>query len=287
MRVWRQIACRNQGRVWEVSSRAGHSCRSMGGSPFAKRARAAAALLGLFAGSSLAADRPSKPQPGRAYQSEATQRLEADDAANAGMLWVERGATLWTEGDKSCAGCHGNAQTSMKGVAARYPAIDTPSGRLLAIEGRIDQCRVERQGGPALKYESDDLLALTAYVTHQSRGLPRTAAIDGPAKPFFERGRAFFMTRQGQLNVACTQCHDDNVGRHLRGDRISQGQTEGWPAYRLEWQTLGSLHRRLRACSLGVRADILDYGSPEYVALELYLAWRGEGLSIASPGVRR
>ena len=104
---------------------------------------------------------------------------------------------------------------------------------------------------------------------------------------YFEAGRTFYETRQGQLNLACGQCHADNAGKRLRGDVISQGQTDGWPAYRLEWQTMGSLHRRLRACSLGVRADVLDYGAPEYLALELYLAWRGEGLPIDSPGVRR
>ena len=117
--------------------------------------------------------------------------------------------------------------------------------------------------------------------------MPKSSVIDGPARPFFEAGRAFFIERQGQLNVACTQCHDDNVGKRLRGDRISQGQTDGWPAYRLEWQKLGSLSRRIRACSLGVRAEVLDYGAPDYVALELYLAWRGEGLAISTPGVRR
>jgi sulfur-oxidizing protein SoxA len=81
--------------------------------------------------------------------------------------------------------------------------------------------------------------------------------------------------------------HDENWGKRLRGDVISQGQSHGWPAYRLEWQTMGSLHRRLRACSLGVRAEVLDYGAREYLALELYLAWRGEGLPMESPGVRR
>jgi L-cysteine S-thiosulfotransferase len=139
----------------------------------------------------------------------------------------------------------------------------------------------------ALAYESDALLALTAFVTLQSKGMARNVAIDGAAQPFFARGKTFYETRQGQLNLACGQCHDDNVGRKLRGDRISQGQTDGWPAYRLEWQTAGSLHRRLRACSLGVRAEILDAGSPEYLALELYLAWRGETLPVAAPGVRR
>lgn len=241
-------------------------------------------------GAAAGGDRPQPPMPGRTFQSADTQAREADDGANPGLLWVEQGATLWqrSPGDaKSCAGCHGDAARSMKGVAARYPDVDAKSGKLLNLELRINQCRTAHQGAEPLPWESPDLLALTTFVTHQSRGLARNVVVDGPAEPFFLRGRAFFTGRQGQLNVACTQCHDDNVGRHLRGDRISQGQTDGWPAYRLEWQTLGSLSRRIRACSLGVRAEILDYGSAEYLALELYLAWRGEGLPLMSPGVRR
>jgi L-cysteine S-thiosulfotransferase len=235
--------------------------------------------------------RPASALSGRTFQSQETQQLEADDGANPGMLWVEQGAELWRKAEgaagKSCASCHGETAERMKGVAAAYPKADAATGKLLNLEGRINQCRTERMAAPVLAYESQGLLGLTVFVTHQSRGMPRKVAIDGVAKPFFETGQAFYATRQGQLNLACGQCHDDNAGKRLRGDTISQGQSNGWPAYRLEWQTLGSLHRRLRACSLGVRAEILDYGAPEYLALELYLGWRGEGLPIESPGVRR
>jgi sulfur-oxidizing protein SoxA len=245
----------------------------------------------LLTGLAMAGERPAVPRPGISFQSPDTQQQQRDEGANPGLLWVERGAELWgtppVADARACESCHGPAGSSMKGVAARHPAIDAGSGRLLNLEGRINECRTTRQGAPALPYETRDLVALTAYVTYQSRGMARQVAIDGPARPYFEAGRAFYTTRQGQLDLACTQCHDDNVGRRLRGDVISQGQSDGWPAYRLEWQAMGSLHRRLRACSLGVRAEILDYGSPEYLALELYLAWRGEGLAIDAPGVRK
>jgi sulfur-oxidizing protein SoxA len=250
------------------------------------------ALLASLALSATAAhERPSPPRPGLEFQSPDTRQMQGDDGANPGMLWVEQGATLWhrPEGaaQKACASCHQDAAVSMQGVAARYPVVDPATGALLNVEGRINQCRKERMAALALAYESKELLALTTYVTYQSRGIPRKVAIDGPARLFFEAGRTFYATRQGQLNLACWQCHNDNAGKRLRGDVISQGQTDGWPAFRLEWQTMGSLHRRLRACSLGVRADVLDYGAPDYLALELYLAWRGEGLPIESPGVRR
>jgi sulfur-oxidizing protein SoxA len=255
------------------------------------RALLTALLVSAAVFAAAANERPVPPRPGLDFQSAETRRMQGDDGANPGMLWVEQGAALWrrVEGpdQKSCSSCHKSAADSMKGVAARYPAVDATSGALLNIEGRINQCRKQRMSVIPFAYESNELLALTAFVTHQSRGVPRKVAVDGAAKPFFEAGRAFYDERQGQLNVACGQCHDDNWGKRLRGDIISQGQTDGWPAYRLEWQTMGSLHRRLRACSLGVRAEVLDYAAPEYLALELYLAWRGEGLPVTSPGVRR
>ena len=102
---------------------------------------------------------------------------------------------------------------------------------------------------------SQELLALTALVAHQSRGGPMSVRVDGPARPFFEAGRALYYERQGQLDLSCAQCHEDNWGKRLRAERISQGHANGFPIYRLEWQTLGSLHRRLRACFQGVRAE--------------------------------
>jgi L-cysteine S-thiosulfotransferase len=249
------------------------------------------AAVAVFTATPARADERPTPKPGITFQSAETQRLQADDDQNPAMLWVQDGERLFGEApgatSKSCAGCHGDGAASMPGAATRYPAIDAKTGALLNLEGRINTCRTRHQGMTALPYESKELISLTAFLTHKSRGLPKQVAIDGPAAPHLEAGRAFFSTRQGQLNVSCAQCHNDNVGQKLRGDTISQGQITGWPGYRLEWQTTGSLHRRLRACSLGVRADILDYGAPEYVALELYLAWRGGSLPIEAPGVRR
>ena len=206
------------------------------------------------------------------------------------MLWVEQGEKLWGEAagaeGKSCASCHG-AAASLAGVATRYPAYDAETQRLLNLEGRIQQCRTERQKAPPLTYESQPLLSLTALVAHHSRGLPMRVAVDGPARPFFEAGRTLYQEQQGQLDLSCAQCHDQSWGKRLRAERISQGHANGFPAYRLEWQTIGSLHRRLRACFQGVRAEPFVSGSPELVAIELYLAWRAQGLPIETPAVRR
>jgi len=175
----------------------------------------------------------------------------------------------------------------MKGVAARYPAFEAKAGRPIDLEQRIIQCRVEQQGAPALARESRELLALTAYVVRQSRGLPIEDPLkDERVKPFVDAGRALYEQRQGQLNLACAQCHDELWDKRLVGNLISQGHPTGYPQYRLEWQTMGSLQRRLRNCLIGVRAKTYVYGAPEYVDLALYMMWRARGLPIEAPAVR-
>jgi sulfur-oxidizing protein SoxA len=217
--------------------------------------------------------------------------MQADDFANPGMLWVEKGARLWSvragSAAKSCADCHGDARVTMKGVAARYPAWDPRAKRLLDLEGRIQHCRSERQGAAPWAFESEEVLGLTAFVATQSRGMPIRVAVDGPAAPHFERGRALYQRRIGQMNLACVHCHVDNAGARLLAETISQGHPTAWPAYRLEWQSAGSLQRRLRACYFGVRAEPPAYNAPDLLDLSLFLAWRAQGLAIESPGVRR
>lgn len=255
-------------------------------------ARAAAAAVFALALSPLgAAPSVSAPavRPSAEYLSPELRAQQDDPSRHPGWLWVDAGEAAWhrapAAGVASCAGCHGGL-AQMRGVVTRLPAVG-PTGGLRNLEGWINHCRTTHQGQPALAYESEPLLALSAAIAQRSRGLPMAVPVDGAAARFLEEGRVLYETRQGQLNLACTQCHDDNVGRRLRGDRLSGGLGTGYPAYRLEWNGLGSLHRRLRACSLGVRATVFEAGSPPYLALELYLAHRARGLPVEAPGLRR
>lgn len=248
------------------------------------RSVAALGLAGAVASASLA-QQPSPPKSGVEFQSADIQKLQADDFGNPGLLWVARGEALFAE--MGCASCHqGDA---MKGVAARHPRFDPALGRVVNLEGRINACVIRKPGAAPLAWESQELLALTAYIARQSHGMSLQAApVAEPAmRSVLARGREIYFERQGQLNLACTQCHDGAWGRTLLAEKISQGQPADWPAYRLEWQTLGSLQRRLRACYYGVRAALPDFGSPDLLALEVYLAQRGAGAALSPPGVRK
>lgn len=219
-----------------------------------------------------------------------TQAMQTDETSNPGMLWVIDGERLWQQpqgkANKSCASCHDDAAKSMRGVAARYPAYDETTKRPIDLTGRINRCRETQQGGTPLARESEDLLALTTYVAHQSKGMPIVPAADPRLEPFRNNGRRWFEQRLGQLQLSCASCHDDRWGTRLGGTVIPQAHPTGYPLYRLEWQTVGSLQRRLRGCLVGVRAEPFQFGGPEYVDIELFLMSRAAGLKMETPAVR-
>lgn len=232
----------------------------------------------------------SERKSGFEFMSPESQATQQDDFSNPGMLWVAEGEVLWNAKagatGRSCAGCHGDAAVSMKGVAARYPVYFAESGRPIDLQSRINICRKINQNTTPFPLESRELLALSAFIGKQSRGMPIATGEDKRLDPFRVRGQELYEQRQGQLNFSCANCHDENWGRRLASSVIPQSHPTGYPLYRLEWQSMGSLQRRLRNCMVGVRAEPYPYGSSEYIELELFLMTRARGMSLETPAVR-
>ncbi|WP_071673234.1 sulfur oxidation c-type cytochrome SoxA [Nioella nitratireducens] len=230
----------------------------------------------------------SEIMSGWLFRSSETQAVQMDDFDNPGMLYVDEGLDLWNvvegEAGESCASCHGDAE-SMAGVRTQMPHVNE-NGELWAMEDYINNCRTERMGAEAWGWESNEMLSMTTMISYQSRGMPMDVQIDGEAAPYWEQGREMYYTRTGQLNFSCANCHEDNYGNMLRADHLSQGQINGFPVYRLKWAGVGSIHRRLRGCITDTRAETYGRGSDELTALELYVASRGNGLSVEAPSVR-
>lgn len=242
------------------------------------------------------ADPPSKDFPldkiysGYYFRTPETQALNQDDFENPAFLWVEKGEALWSTVDgkagKSCASCHNDAAKSMKGVRAAMPKWDDKLKRPLALEQRINNCRKENMQAKEWKWESDNMLSMTSFVALQSRGMPVSVQTDGPMQEWHDKGKDLYYTRVGQLAMSCAHCHENNYGKYIRADHLSQGQINGFPTYRMKWQKLGSIHRRFVGCMRNIRATPYKRGSDEFVALEIYLASRGKGLQIESPSTR-
>ena len=228
---------------------------------------------------------------GYEFMEPSTRELQDDDFLNPGIFLLDEGTALWGRplgvGSETCQSCHTDIAADMAGVASRYPTYDADLGRVVSLEMKINAEIVGRLRGKPLEYESEDLLALTALIGYQSRGMPLEIDSSPEAVSLAEEGKEIFQTRRGQLNLSCQNCHEEHWGEKLRGDTISQGQINAFPVYRLTWTDVGSRQRMFVWCMESIRSEPYDYGSDEFLALEAFLAIRGQGLLIETPGVRR
>ena len=224
------------------------------------------------------------------FRSDETQSLQMDDFDNPGLLGVELAIDAWetVEGtaEKSCASCHGDVEESMAGVRAVYPKWNEAAGEVRTLEMQVNDCRENQMGAEKLGYTSGALTNMVALISLQSRGMPVNVAIDGPARAMWEQGKELYYTRTGQLELSCANCHEQNYGNMIRADHLSQGQINGFPVYRLKNAKLNSVHARFKGCVRDTRAETYSPGSADFVALELYVASRGNGLSVEAPSVR-
>jgi sulfur-oxidizing protein SoxA len=223
------------------------------------------------------------------YRGTETRAMQADDFDNPGMIFVEQAEDVWNTAEgsegKSCADCHG-ASDEMAGVRPVYPKWNEEAGEVRTMEMQINDCRENRMGAEKWKYTSNDMVNMTALMSSVSRGMPVDVATDGPAQSTWETGKELYYTRFGQLELACASCHEASTGLMIRADHLSQGQINGFPVYRLKNTKLNAVHSRFKGCVRDTRAETFDPGSPEFVALELYVASRGKGLDVEGPSVR-
>ncbi len=221
------------------------------------------------------------------FRTDETQALQEDDFDNPSFIFVEQAEDLWAEVDgsegKSCSSCHDDV-AEFKGLKANLPRVE--DGELVTMTNLVNECRTERMGAEAWKYSGGQMSAMTALIALQSRGMAMSVAIDGDAAPFWEKGKEIYYQRVGQLDMACANCHEDNYGNMIRADHLSQGQINGFPLYRLKNAKINTTHGRFKGCMSNIRATPFKEGSPEFKALELYVASRGQGLSVESPAVR-
>jgi sulfur-oxidizing protein SoxA len=227
---------------------------------------------------------------GWTFRTEETQSVQADDFMNPAMIFIDQAREDWerVEGSagESCASCHGDVEESMKGLRAGMPKYNETAGSLYTLEDYINDCRTERMGAEAWPWDKPQMNAMKALIGLQSRGMPVDVDIDGPARDWWERGKEMYYTRYGQLELSCANCHEQNYDNYIRADHLSQGHINGFPTYRLKNTKLNSIHGRFKGCIRDTRAETFKPGSDEFRALQLYVAWRGEGLDVETPAVR-
>ena len=224
------------------------------------------------------------------FRSDETQALQMDDFENPAMVFVDKAMDAWetVEGSegKSCASCHDDVDESMAGVRAVYPKWNEQAGEVRTLAMQVNDCRENQMGAKPWKYTGGEMTAMEALISVQSRGMPVNVAIDGPVQSMWEQGKEMYYARTGQLELSCANCHEDSYGLMIRADHLSQGQINGFPTYRLKNAKLNNVHARFKGCVRDTRAETYKPGSSDFVALELYVASRGNGLAVEGPSVR-
>lgn len=225
---------------------------------------------------------------GWVYRTKETQALQMDDFDNPSFVFIDKALDLFSEVDgtegKSCAACHASPE-EFAGLTATMPRINS-DGELETTIDLINECRVDRMGAEAWKYSGPQMSSMAALVGLQSRGMPVNVAVDGAAAPFWKKGKELYNTRAGQLDMSCANCHQDNFDTMIRADHLSQGQINGFPTYRLKNAKMNTVQGRFKGCMKNIRAQPYAEGSDEFNALELYVASRGNGLTVETPSVR-
>lgn len=230
------------------------------------------------------------PRSGYEFLTPSTQAMQDDEFANPGMLEVERGRRLFNTvgvNGKTCASCHGEDgdRLDTKKIA-QFPVFNTAFNKPFLLQDQINQCWEDQLDNVPYIPDCVELVALEAFVRSKARGEVINVDVSGRLKPYYEAGRELYNTRFGQADMACTLCHDDHAGQRLRGQTLSQGQSNGFPEYRLGSGRMTSLQQRMTECFVSFRATPFDKGSAEFTNLEIYLNARGNGLKIETPAVR-
>jgi sulfur-oxidizing protein SoxA len=244
-------------------------------------------LLAIPAAAALAGEAKS----GYEFIKPATRAMQDDDFANPGLLAVEHGQRLFNNrqkgASKACAECHGKdgARLNTKNIA-RYPVYNKDSAELVTLQMKINRCRADNTGSKALPTDHPDLVALETFVRNRAIGEAVNVQTDGPMAELLKKGEKLYRTRYGLIDMACYQCHDVYPGRMIRGQKISQGQGNGFPAYRLGTGEITTLNQRIQQCLTLMRAEPFDADSDEIKLMGLFIMSRSNGLKIETPAVR-
>jgi sulfur-oxidizing protein SoxA len=234
--------------------------------------------------------RPSVRKPRERVHVAGVDFSAADDHLDAGSAAFGQAG----KNGRSCASCHSpqaKESVDLGGAASRYPRFDESLGRVVGLEEQVNNCRERRMASDPLPLGSRTMNLLAGYVKYVGRENAIKIDTGAAGADAFERGRALFQRKAGQLNFSCADCHDAAAGKWARGQRLQRlDQTAGeWPKHYIALHDLGliNLRQRILHCQIVNRTYPLPLHSQEYLDLEYYLTRLASGSSILAPTMTR
>jgi sulfur-oxidizing protein SoxA len=213
-------------------------------------------------------------------------------------IGVTNGKKIWETpfpNGKTFASCFPNGGQK---IAQKYPYWDKATGKVRTAEMDLTDCA--KKNGATLKFVTADLskekkprielAELTAHFYSLSKGERVAIDLSDPgAVGAYEAGKKFWWQKRGQLHFACADCHMEMAGKNLGGNQplsAALGHPVGWPALRILWGDLETLHQRYRTCNSQVRAKPQAHGAEIYNNLQFYETYLSSGLPLTAPSMR-
>ena len=201
---------------------------------------------------------------------------------------LDKGKKMWETPFKNGKNFSSCFTDGGKNIAGNYPYFDNDANRVVTFENAINAC-LKANGEEELEYAEKEMGLLSAYAKSLSDGMKVNVKVEGAgALAAYEKGKAYYATRNGQLNFSCKSCHIQSAGKFIRSDQLSMtiGHASHWPEFR-GGTSITTLQGRFKQCEKNVRAKPKAANSEEYNNLEYYLTYMSNGLPMQTPVFRK
>jgi sulfur-oxidizing protein SoxA len=175
-------------------------------------------------------------------------------------------------------------------IAGDYPKFIKDKG-VVTLTSAINNCLVDN-GEKAWNMNKGKMADLEAYFAYSSREKDKkiNIVIDSKeAAEAYARGKKEYYSQRGYLKLSCATCHVQGAGQRVRNEYMSPvvGQVTHFPVYRLKWEGLGTLERRLVGCNKDQGEAPHKADSKWMKELIFFMAYMSNGLPVDGPDIRK
>ncbi|WP_121628003.1 sulfur oxidation c-type cytochrome SoxA [Poseidonibacter antarcticus] len=202
---------------------------------------------------------------------------------------IDEGEELYTKkfaNGKSFASCFPNPA-----IGADYPMYDDKKKEIITLTQSINTC-LTSNGEKPWNTKKGNMAKLQAYFASATTDEELKVNVTIPsadAAAAYERGKEYYYSQRGYLKLSCATCHVQGAGLRVRNEKLSQfvGQTTHFPVFRLKWDGLGTLERRVSGCIKDQGQVPPKDNSKEMKELIYFLSYMSNGLTVDGPDIRK
>eukprot|EP00824_Muranothrix_gubernata_P013165 TRINITY_DN27565_c0_g1_i2.p1 TRINITY_DN27565_c0_g1~~TRINITY_DN27565_c0_g1_i2.p1 ORF type:complete len:284 (+),score=6.22 TRINITY_DN27565_c0_g1_i2:77-853(+) len=176
-------------------------------------------------------------------------------------------------------------------IGGDYPMFDDAKQEVVSLSSAINECLTsngEKKWGMK-KGKMADLEAFIANSTKEAEKKVNIKIESAEAQAAYERGKEYYYSQRGYLKLSCATCHVQGAAQRVRNESLSQllGHTTHFPVYRLKWQGLGTLERRMEGCVKDQGQNPPKPNSKEMKELLYFMAYMSNGMQVDGPDIRK